>query len=405
MYRKFLITFFLLFFTFSLLGKAEADEIKSEKSILIIDQINDSQLNKIKEDSYFEKLSYCTLNGDKENKKGTLPIFKSENGKKFLFIENPTIKNELIKSFEAIGLKSREIKDSDALYYLYELFFNLQNTKDPLVPGYQLVNKKETKLYARQHVKTREEIKEEVRIKEEKEKKKAEEEKKKQEEELMKKRLENARQNSSENLDPSKPMVALTYDDGPNPKGSTEQILDVLKKYGARATFFVIGSSAEDNPELLRREIEEGHEIGNHSYNHPDLTTIDKDAFDYQINTTQNIIYQATGIYPKMIRPPYGAIDENTKSISPLPFITWSIDTRDWDHRNPDLVYQNIMDNLSDGDIILMHDIHQSTADACERIVSKLKELGYQMVTVSELMQARGVQMKAGYVYDNGFAQ
>lgn len=201
-------------------------------------------------------------------------------------------------------------------------------------------------------------------------------------------------------IDPNKPMVALTFDDGPSPV-FTPEILKVLKENDARGTFFVLGTQAELNPDNLNQIEEGGNEIGNHSYSHLDFTKLVEPALDYQILTTQEIIGRATGKAPLLLRPPYGFVNEDVKEKIDMPIILWSIDTLDWENRNPDIIFNTILNNVKDGDIILMHDIYQSSVEALIKIIPELKRRGYQLVTVSELARARGIPLESGIVYGN----
>ncbi len=200
-------------------------------------------------------------------------------------------------------------------------------------------------------------------------------------------------------IDPNKPMVALTFDDGPSPE-YTPEILKALRDNNARATFFVLGTLAELNPELLNQIAESGNEIGNHTYSHLDLTKLVEPALDYQVLTTQEIVRRATGKAPVLLRPSYGFINEVVKKID-IPIILWSIDSLDWQSKNPDVIYDVVLNNLKDGDIILMHDIYKTSAEAALRIIPELKRRGYQLVTISELAKVRGIPLKSGNVYGN----
>jgi len=200
-------------------------------------------------------------------------------------------------------------------------------------------------------------------------------------------------------IDPNKPMVALTFDDGPSPE-YTPEILKVLKENDAKGTFFILGTEAELNSDTLKQIVEDGNEIGNHSYSHLDYTKLVKPALDYQVLTTQEIVRRATGQAPILLRPPYGLINESVKELD-MPIILWSIDSLDWENRNPDIIYNIILNNIKDGDIILMHDIYQSSVEAVTRIIPELKRRGYQLVTVSELARARGIPLVPGNVYGN----
>jgi peptidoglycan/xylan/chitin deacetylase (PgdA/CDA1 family) len=203
-------------------------------------------------------------------------------------------------------------------------------------------------------------------------------------------------------IDPAKPMVALTFDDGPYAK-TTISILDTLKANDAVATFFILGNRVANNKSILTRMLDEGNEVGNHSYNHKQLTTLTPEELSEQIGKTQNALLKNVGYIPKLIRPTYGSVnDEITQTIN-MPIILWSIDTVDWKNQDASQISRKVLENVRDGDIILMHDIYADTAKAVKKIVPALKKQGYQLVTVSELYELRGETLKAGQVYHSGY--
>ena len=186
-------------------------------------------------------------------------------------------------------------------------------------------------------------------------------------------------------------MLALTFDDGPS--DITPALLDVLQMYESRATFFVLGHLADTYKTTLRRMVGEGHEIGNHSWNHPDLRFQSPSGRDHQIIDTQRAIQDATGGYtPRTMRPPYGATDPGLVNYlhgHHLSQTLWTVDTQDWRERDSEQIYQRIMSSAGDGRIILLHDIYPSSVAAAIRAVRDLKSQGYQLVTISELSQYR----------------
>ena len=199
-------------------------------------------------------------------------------------------------------------------------------------------------------------------------------------------------------IDPDKKMVALTYDDGPH--GTyTAQILDVLEKYDARATFFVVGSRIEYYPSQLTRAYNLGCEIGSHTYNHMNLPSNTDSAIKSEMDKTDALIKKYTGEAATIMRPPGGATSSRSLAAVGKPAIMWSVDTRDWEHRNASKTVTHIKNNVYDGAIVLMHDLYSPTAQATKTIVPWLIDNGYQLVTVSELMYYRGIDMKAGSVY------
>ena len=184
--------------------------------------------------------------------------------------------------------------------------------------------------------------------------------------------------------------VAITFDDGPH-ASLTPQILDVLKKHGAKATFFVLGSNAARYSSILARAAAEGHEIGNHTYSHIQMTASTQEKIASEISRTNALIEAAIGSSPKVMRPPYGAI--NAKLVSMmfnnygLKSILWNVDTNDWRRPGSAVVAKRAVDGAKPGAIILMHDIHAGTAAAVESIVTGLQARGYTLVTVSELIE------------------
>lgn len=194
-------------------------------------------------------------------------------------------------------------------------------------------------------------------------------------------------------------MVALTFDDGPSSNGTTELILNLLQQNNAKATFFMLGERVVQNPAALERIYKEGHELGSHSWNHPQLTKLSKQEIQKQINDTDEAIKKVTGTIPTVLRPPYGAINDTVKSLMHTPSILWSMDTLDWKHRDSNYVANYILNNVKDGDIILCHDIHSTTGEAMKKVIPELQRKGYKLVTVSELMLAKGILMKNGISY------
>ncbi|KMY46041.1 hypothetical protein AC622_19125 [Bacillus sp. FJAT-27916] len=184
-------------------------------------------------------------------------------------------------------------------------------------------------------------------------------------------------------------VIALTFDDGPR-AGVTNVILDALKKYDAKATFFVLGSRCEAGADLLKRMADEGHEIGNHTWDHPKMTSEGASGIVKQIDRTNEIVKQITGTAPTLFRPPYGLYDERVSSyVGKENLVLWDVDTLDWKLRNADLVVPNALSTVKEGNIILMHDIYSSTAEAAVAIIRELSRQGYEFVTVSELLEIK----------------
>lgn len=201
-------------------------------------------------------------------------------------------------------------------------------------------------------------------------------------------------------IDPAKPMVAVTYDDGPGME-SEDRILNCLQANYCVATFFYQGYRISGHEDKIKRAYDMGCEIGNHTWNHPVLTKQTPEQVAAQITNTNNAIYAACGAYPTLFRPSYGSTNETINAISGLPVIMWGVDTLDWKSRNGEAVFNLVTGSGNlDGKIILLHSIHDSTADATELLIPWLQSQGYQLVTVTELVTYKtGVPPAAGQVY------
>ncbi|MDD6311196.1 MAG: polysaccharide deacetylase family protein [Firmicutes bacterium] len=200
-------------------------------------------------------------------------------------------------------------------------------------------------------------------------------------------------------IDPNKPMVAITYDDGPGDK-SEKRILKCLEKNGSVATFFYVGYRVDDFAYNGKKAVEIGCEIGNHSWDHPPLTTCNKKQIRKQIGKTNDAIKEYIGVEPTLLRPPYGDFSDRVEKVADMPAILWTIDTLDWKTRNPKKIFKSVKNTKHlDGKIILMHSIYDETADATEKIVPWLKKQGIQTVTVSELIKYKTGEMPKVKVY------
>lgn len=206
---------------------------------------------------------------------------------------------------------------------------------------------------------------------------------------------------SAYGIDPDKPMVALTYDDGPSDT-VTNRILDKLQEYNGRATFFVVGERVRVYRDSIRRAVSLDCEIGNHSYHHKDLEDSTAQEIKEELNSTNSVVESVTGVVPVIARAPGGAMDDLVRETAGMPFIYWSIDTLDWKYRNKKSVTDAVKSQVRDGSIVLMHDLYDSTADASDVLIPWLIENGYQLVTVSEMMAVKGIEMKDGETYING---
>ena len=198
--------------------------------------------------------------------------------------------------------------------------------------------------------------------------------------------------------DPTKPMIAFTFDDGPNPT-HTISVINTLVAYDSSATFFMLGRLAASYPDVVKYAVANNMEIGNHSYNHANLANLSAYGVSNDVNSASSSIYNAGNVYPKLLRPPYGSVSSTLKYNAGLPLILWSVDTLDWKSRNAYSVYNHILANAKDGDIVLMHDIYSSTAEAVKMVVPELIKRGFQIVSVSELAEAKGYKMTSGNSY------
>ncbi len=199
-------------------------------------------------------------------------------------------------------------------------------------------------------------------------------------------------------FDPELPMIALTFDDGPLTE-NTSRILDVLEANNSRATFFIIGDRVPGQADMITRGVSLGCEYGNHTWGHANLAKASVEEIASQINQTDDALNSVIGKPTTLARAPYAEITDTVFQTVDKPFIGWTIDTEDWKTRDAEAVKAEILDNVKDGDIILMHDLYESTAAAVEAVVPELINRGFQLVTVSEMMGARGVELTSGKLY------
>lgn len=192
--------------------------------------------------------------------------------------------------------------------------------------------------------------------------------------------------------DPTRPVIALTFDDGPSSE-NTPRVLSYLESVGGKATFFMVGSRVAPNAELLKRMIADGCEVGNHTWGHENLTGLSGEQIVNTLNATGDAVQAACGVRPVVMRPPGGSFNDAVLAGAGglgMSVYCWSVDTRDWKTRNAQSTIDHVLTNAKDGDIILMHDIHGATADACATLIPELVNRGFQLVTVSELASYRG---------------
>lgn len=182
-----------------------------------------------------------------------------------------------------------------------------------------------------------------------------------------------------------KGKIALTFDDGPYPN-YTRQLLEGLKKRNVKATFFILGKSAEEYPDVIETMYEDGHLIGNHTYHHVELTKVGREEFKEEILSTNKLLYELNGEYPQFIRPPFGAWEKELETELGMIPVLWTVDPLDWCTENSSAVVQRVVTKVKENDIILMHDCYKSSVTAALEIVDILQAEGYEFVTVDEIL-------------------
>ena len=196
--------------------------------------------------------------------------------------------------------------------------------------------------------------------------------------------------------DSTKKFIAFTFDDGPGEY--TSELLKTLEYNNSSATFFMLGNKMKYNGDIVKQIYNSNSEVASHSYSHKYLTTLSQKELNEEINSTTIIFNEITKGNIKYIRPPYGDYNENIKENIPYPIILWNIDTKDWLTRDSDKISAEVLSNASDGAIVLMHDIYPETLEAVKKVLPKLKELGYEVVSVSKLAEYKNYAIKKGDV-------
>lgn len=192
-------------------------------------------------------------------------------------------------------------------------------------------------------------------------------------------------------------LVAFTFDDGPSKY--TLDIVNILEEYNASATFFEVGYNIKAHPEITKEVSDRGFEVANHTTDHSKLTKLTEAKYLSKINDNNALFKELTGKDMPYLRPPYGSYNDKIKAGAGVPIVTWSLDTRDWESRNKDKVIEMVINNIKEGDIILFHDLYESTRDAVKELMPLLKEQGYQAVSVGELFKSKGIALEAGTSY------
>ncbi len=200
-------------------------------------------------------------------------------------------------------------------------------------------------------------------------------------------------------LDPEKPIIALSFDDGPSIY--TERIINALKKYNVQATFFMVGYNVREYKDVVRLVYDSGMEIGNHTIDHKKLTDLSKSDIKSEVFDNEDLINAVVPVGRIIVRPPYGSHNSTVRTIVSRPMFNWTVDSLDWKTRNADSIVAQIQQDARDGYIILMHDIYETTAEAAERIIPWLIDQGYQVTCISKMFKARGEKMEDGELYRN----
>ena len=203
-------------------------------------------------------------------------------------------------------------------------------------------------------------------------------------------------------LTKGKKSVAITFDDGPS--RYTLKVKEIMDKYNVKGTFFMLGCNLSTGyTDTLKSLVNSGYEIGIHGYSHKMLTKLSDTKLDKEINYTKELLSNMTGTDVTLVRPPYGEINNRIKKKYDVPYILWSIDTKDWKLKDANKIYEKVINDVSDGDIILMHDIYSATSNSLNIIIPKLLNNGYTFVTVPELFYYKNISLEKGKVY--GYAR
>ena len=197
-----------------------------------------------------------------------------------------------------------------------------------------------------------------------------------------------------------KPMIALTFDDGPK-AGVTDWLLDELEKRNVKVTFFLIGSQADlpENREIIRRMAEDGHQIGCHTYHHVQMTTLSENQQKQEILQWYQVVSSIIGDFSYALRPPYGCVNNAVCRSLNVPVILWSVDTEDWTGKSAGEIADYVISEAKDGDIILLHDIFEESVQGAVMALDDLMRRGYTFVTVNDLLADRDIAIQSGKVY------
>lgn len=202
----------------------------------------------------------------------------------------------------------------------------------------------------------------------------------------------------SKQIDSKKKVVALTFDDGPDDE-KTEALLDMLKEKHVLATFFLIGAQIDENAELVKRMDEEGHQIGIHTWHHVDLSCLSEEEQREEIEKSREILESLIGEKNFVVRPPFGQMNADLEQWMEYPMILWSVDTEDWTGKSVLDMTMETVEQIRDGDIILMHDISENSLEGAKAIIDELKRMGYTFLTIEELFFCKEITLENGRTY------
>lgn len=207
---------------------------------------------------------------------------------------------------------------------------------------------------------------------------------------------DDAYENEIYRLDPNKKTIAFTFDDGPS--YYDVRIIDALTAAHAKATFYMVGNRMRNFSASIEKMLQAGMEVGNHTYDHKSLTSLSDEQVKEQITKTNAIFYEMTGKNLTSLRPSYGNVNRRVRLQVGMPVILWSVDTLDWKTRNADKIYENIVENAKDGDIVLMHSLYEATVQAVEKVLPELYKMNFQVVGVEELAKLKGYTLDSSSV-------
>lgn len=206
-------------------------------------------------------------------------------------------------------------------------------------------------------------------------------------------------QNEEFVYDKDKKTIAFTFDDGPS--GVDLEIVDSLVDAHAGGTFYLVGNRVNSFPKSVKRILDAGMEVGNHTYDHKSLSGLSDEAIKREVTKTNDVFFEATGVKLKTLRPSYGAINARVQRQVGMPIVLWDIDTLDWKNRNVEKIKETILENAHDGAIVLMHSLYPTTAEAVKAVLPELYKMGYQVTSVEKLAELKNVSLTSGMTIRN----